>query len=122
MPQLIQHIDQIALTKQRDVLFLSFAAILDDRDVYYQDCTDRQEALEWLEANGIPYQPCGLPSNQQADEYLGHLYLDVPMDDSNKLYQKLLAQFEDERGQPKSPDCTLYLYSLEDAQEATAEI
>lgn len=119
MPQLIQHIDHIALEKQRDLLFLSFADTLTDPGVYYQDCTARKDAIEWLEANNIPYQPCGLPSNEEIHEYLGHLYIDVPMEETNSLYQKLLAHFEDEQGLPKNPECTLYLYALQDALTIT---
>jgi hypothetical protein len=118
MPQRIQHIDKIARDKNRDVLFIGFIALNNTETPAYRRADDNDPHIQWLEANKIPYAPCGLVADEWAvSEYEGHLYLDVPMDEANPTFQKLLAHFENDEGQPADPNCVLYYYALVDAMQ-----
>lgn len=109
MPQLIRHIDEIARQKQRDVIFLSFS----NNEWSAPNKTARQEAVTWLEANTIPYEPCGLMANEHCmPDYEGHLYLDIPPVQDNPLFQKILAHFEHEDGSSKFPHTLIYSMDL----------
>jgi hypothetical protein len=77
MPQIIQYIDAIARQKQRDVLYLVFgertvraymheASAEDDADSgifdvlhEWERTPNRQMVLDWLDEQGMAWQPCG---------------------------------------------------------------
>ena len=70
MPQLIRHIDEIARQKQREVIFLGFSY----NEWAAPSKAAREDAITWLEAHTIPYEPCGLMANEQCmPSYEGHL-------------------------------------------------
>ena len=118
MPQDIQHIDKIAREKQRDVLFIGFISPLKTESPLYERAGDDDPHIQWLQANDIPHRPCGLVANENAfPEYEGHIYIDVPMDDKDPTYQKLLSHFENPDGSPKDPQCVLYFHPLVDAMK-----
>lgn len=109
MPQLIRHIDEIARQKQREVIFLGFS----NNEWAASNKAAREKAITWLEANTIPYEPCGLMANEQCmPSYEGHLYLDIPHDQDNPLFQTLLAHFENEDGSSKVPHTLIYSMDL----------
>jgi hypothetical protein len=118
MPQHIEHIDKIAREKQRDVLFIGFILLTNTSSPIYGKAADDNLHLKWLQENHISYQPCGLIANENAmPQYQGHLYIDIPMDEANSDYQKLLAHFENEDGSPKDAHCVLYYITLADAMK-----
>jgi hypothetical protein len=92
MPQLLNHIDKICRDKKRDVLFLRFDDPLGGK---FPTAT-RKKIVSWLSENAIPYQDCvGYFSNSgymSADE---SIYLDIPYDLDNALYQKVADYLED---------------------------
>jgi hypothetical protein len=108
MPMLIQYIDAIARKKGRDVLFVTFPACepgpLRDRGqrTDYQDCTVRNELITWLDRNGIEWEPCGPFANpNRMVSYWGQLYLDVPYDVNDPVYQNLADHLENPDGTGK---------------------
>lgn len=116
MSLVLQHIDQIALQKNRDVLFIHF----EDYQEQQQDST-RQQVLSWLDQNGIEYVPCmGLAEEGYIDSYMGDVYVDVLFDGEDPLYQELSQYLEDEQGNMKIEGVYFFLLSLETAQELEA--
>ncbi len=122
MPQLIQTIDRIARIQQRDVLFLSFydCALkerlkqapedsqydarqqwMDHRREAWETLPIRQQIIDWLDAKGIAWQPCGpfTPGWVMTGGYMGDIYLDVPYDKDLPIYQVLenYLQYPDDR-------------------------
>ena len=109
MPQLIQHIDQIAREKQRAVLFLLFNDPVkkDDDDNFwpdldYQNHRSRQTILAWFKAHDVTHYPCGpFASENGMMCYQGQIYIDVPFDESNSDYQKVRDYLENADGSMK---------------------
>lgn len=130
MPMLIETIDRIARIKARDVLYISFNYDMlcpkentDDDDNFnkmfsydYANCLVRQQLIDWLEQNQIAYQPC-LPfsSSILMGGYFGHLYVDIPYDESLPDYQKLSQHLETAEGQMKIKGLVFCYLPLEPA-------
>jgi hypothetical protein len=120
MPQLIQHIDQIAREKQRAVLFLLFkkpdSDPGDDEDFDYQHCAVRKEVQAWLSANGMAFCNCaGFASEDCMMPYQGQLYIDVPFDENDPQYHKLVGYLENPDGSMKLPGVLFCYLPLEKA-------
>ena len=119
MPQLIQHIDKIAREKQRDVLFLgiNLYSSQEEADQAVDSPFIKPKAEAWLTEQKIPHRSCLLVATDEPSlgQTANHIYIDVPMDESNPAYQKLIKHFETEEGLPKDPRCVLYFHTLEDA-------
>lgn len=116
MPVAIFHIDQIARKKQRDVLYVEFSRELTDR---YGDCKDlpiRQEIVRWLNSQGIAWLPCAhFASEHYMESYCGQIYLEVPFDERDEDYKKLIGFFEKPDGTMRIPGVTLCYVPLEAA-------
>jgi hypothetical protein len=125
MPQLIQHIDQIARQKQRAVLFLLFNDPLkkgeDDGSwpaIDYQHHSARQTILAWFKAHGIAHYPCGhFASESWMMSYRGQIYIDIPFDESNPDYQKVRDYLENADGNMKMPGVKFCYLPLEIAMK-----
>lgn len=122
MPQLIQHIDQIARQKQRTVLFLHFKnpdSHPGDDDAFefffdYQNSAARNEIQAWLTANDIEYCNCAGPASENCMmSYQGQIYIDVPFDENDPQYQKLVGYLENPDGSLKLPGVLFYCLPLE---------
>ena len=119
MPRLIPHIDAIAREKERDVLFVHFE--------HYQhhspeNHSAREQLMAWLDEQNIDYMPCmGLENPNVIESYQGDLYLDVPFDISDSLFQILSMHLEDEEGNMKIDGALFFTLSLELALEVEAE-
>lgn len=122
MPQLIDHIDKIARDKKRDVLLLTFhdkafkkagkSEIFPNFD--YSKCKPRQKIITWLTENNIPFSPCGNVANTSGMyPYLGQLYIDVPFDENDPAYQKLVNHLEYPDGTMKIDGVLFGYYPLE---------
>ena len=117
MPQLIQHIDEIARQKDRDVLMVSFPELGDllalDRDLY----APRIEFIHFLKRHKIKWLKCAPPRSQGGWilGYFGDIYLDVLFDPENPKYQLMQRRLELENGSPRDPRVRLYLLPLEEA-------
>lgn len=102
MPQLIRHIDAIARQKQRDVLFVVFhhkttEATIDDEwhDIDWMRLPVRNNLIEWLNAQAIGWEKCaGYADVSTMESYHGQIYIDVPFDESNPVYQQLQNYLE----------------------------
>jgi hypothetical protein len=105
MPMLIEHIDAIARKKGRDVLFLDFPQkkIDDEIDLFVDADWDnlpvRLQVIAWLDKNKIEWSECGHFANENIMcGYRGRIYIDVPFDTENSVFQKLSSYFETQDG------------------------
>ena len=118
MPQLVDYIDKICRDKKRDVLFLRFGDPLGGQ---FATAT-RKKIVAWLNENSIPYQDCvGYFSNSgymSADE---SIYLDIPYDLDNPLYQKVADYLEDADGVIKHKDVEFLRLTYERACKIAEE-
>lgn len=108
MPMLIEHIDAIARSKGRDVLFLDFPQEKSDDpfDSFFVDWDSvpiRQEVIQWLDQNQINWSICGFiaDENSMIGGYFGRIYIDVPFDTTDPTYQKLSDYLETPEGEMK---------------------
>lgn len=106
---IIQHIDAIARKKGNDVLFVGFSEITIDN---YKDLTERNELIQWLNDNNIPFEFCyGMASDNVIQQpYLGDLFLDVSFNKNDPLYIKLEQHLENSDGSPKIPGVKFYYF------------
>ena len=121
MPQLLKHIDAIAREKDRDVLFVHFENYEHenaDAESYHL----RQNLMEWLEQRQINFAPCmGIEQPGVIESYSGDLYIDVPFDEANPIYQMVSEHLEDAEGEMKIPGVLFFVLSLETALEIEAD-
>ncbi|ENU89623.1 hypothetical protein F884_01765 [Acinetobacter sp. CIP 102143] len=132
MPRILKNIDQIALEKQRDVLYLLFHKnyndIFHNEDLslkfHYETCIVRQQLIEWLEKHEIDFSECfgwSSRSGIMSMPYLGEIYLDVPFDEANPKYQLLYNHLENSDGSMKIEGVTWYYCPLSEALENHAQ-
>ncbi|MDH0719790.1 hypothetical protein [Acinetobacter junii] len=128
MPRILKNIDQIALEKQRDVLYVLFHSsyndIFNNEDLtlkfHYETCMARQQLIEWLEKHEIDFSECfgwSSRSGIMSMPYLGEIYLDVPFDEANPKYQLLYNHLENSDGSMKVQGIEWFYYPLEKAIE-----
>ena len=126
MPQLIEHIDAIARKKQRDVLFIRFSDPLDLGDDWdeppnswdWKSSTVRQTVINWLEKCPIGWRPCGdVASTNCMTSYAGHIYVDVPFDGADPVFQQLVSYLENPDGSMRSPGVLFCGLALQDAMK-----
>jgi hypothetical protein len=131
MPMLIEHIDAIARQKQRDVLYVVFNApasdnqdekeILGQADLEWETLPIRQPIIDWLDAQGIGWKPCGhFADVNLMMGYRGRLYIDLPFDKSLPAFQVLTAFLELPDGSMRFPEATLFYCPLDKALENAA--
>lgn len=131
MPMLIEHIDAIARQKQRDVLFVAFHPPTSDSataeeitgmtDVDWKTLQVRQQIIDWLDAQGIGWKPCGHFANERLMMgYRGRIYIDVPFDASLPAFQAVQAFLELPDGSMRFPDATFFYCPLDKAMENAA--
>jgi len=131
MPMLVEHIDAIARRKQRDVLYVKFhppvSANKDDPEIFEPHDLDwetlpiRRQIIDWLNAQGIDWKPCGHFANTcLMMGYRGQLYIDLPYDKSLPAYQALEAFLELPDGSMRYPEVTFFLVPLDKAMENAA--
>lgn len=135
MPILLEHIDAIARQKQRGVLYLEFHPMaratevgenLSAQDLAWKTMPDsawqalpiRQQIMDWLDARGIGWQPCG----HFADPglmvgYRGQLYVDLAYDKFLSAFQALQGFLENPDGSMRYPEAFFIYCSLDKAME-----
>lgn len=108
MPMLIEHLDAIAREKGRDILFLDFPQEggNDPFDSFFVDWDSvpiRQQVIAWLDQNQIGWRMCGgfADENSMVSGYYGRIYIDVPFDTNDPVYQKLSNYLETPEGEMK---------------------
>lgn len=112
MPQLVDYIDNICRDNKRDVLFLRFGDPLDRQF----PTAARKKILTWLSENAIPYIDCvGHFSNSGCLSADQSIYLDIPYDLDNPLYQKVADYLEDADGVIKHKGVEFLLLTYERA-------
>ena len=107
MPQLIEYIDAIARKKLRDVLFIRFSDPLDHGDDLdkpsntsdWKSSTVRQAVINWLDKCQIGWRPCGdVACTNYMTSYAGQIYVDVPFDEADPVFQQLVSHLENPDG------------------------
>lgn len=130
MPLLIQFIDAIARQKGRDVLFVHFGEVddvtepfsisEDDSPDAWKNDPQRINLIAWLDAHGIGWCPCGgFASEDFMCSYQGDIYLDVPFDRANPVYQELSQHLETPDETRKIPGVTFCYLPLKNAMRNT---
>ena len=123
MPMLIEHIDAIARKKGRDVLFLDFNGEKgsDPFELFSNDWKSipiRQQVIDWLKQNKIGWSYCGHYANENMMmPYQGKIYIDVPFDLNDPVYQKLADYLETPEGEMKLAGVTFCYLPLAKAME-----
>lgn len=126
MPLLIEHIDAIARRKKSDVLFVAFEhpdeAGLEGRLVSireWQTLPVRREVINWLDRHGIAWQPCGSFAGDRVlgTGYHGHIYNDMPLDETLPDYQALVAFLERPDGTTRLPGVRFFYTTYEEAMK-----
>ena len=129
MPRRIEHIDKIARMKNRDVLWASFEPaenkehrqlMLAPNHTYSSWETDenRKSVIEWLNSEGIAYEMCGhFASETGWISYGGNIYIDVPVDETDPVFKKILGRLENPDGTPCDPRVKLWITDLEEANK-----
>lgn len=119
MPQLIEHIDAIARQKGRDVLSIHFRPGYPEALAYdYRKDAERERVIGWLEAQGIPWQPCGdVADEARMMPYVGEVYVDVPFDPAGPHFRKLQTYLENPDGTMRHPRVVFMCLLLEKAMK-----
>lgn len=124
MPQLIKFIDALARQKGRDVLLVRFGVVDeatgpflisedDDKPHCWEDNPLRIDLISWLDARGIEWCPCGgFATENCISTYQGDIYLDVPFDKGDPVYQVLSQYLENPDETPKIPGVTFCYLTL----------
>ncbi|KXU87143.1 hypothetical protein CR51_36020 [Caballeronia megalochromosomata] len=115
MPQLLKDIDVIAREKQRDVLYLTFTqADQQPSPVPSADICTRRKIIEWLNANKVGWSMCGdIAEECTMRSYAGQLYIDVPYDTSDPVYQAVQQFLEYPDGTMRFEDAKFWIVPLE---------
>ncbi|WP_005032760.1 hypothetical protein [Holophaga foetida] len=122
MPQLIQHIDDIARAKGRDVLFVRFTRLAElDAGLSEDDCLEREALIAFLDEQGISWEPCApLSTSGWICGYFGDIYVDTPYDTEGSQYQVLQARLEFPDGTLRDPQVRFLLLPLASCPEPQA--
>lgn len=131
MPMLLEHIDAIARSKQRDVLYVEFhpreSDIQDDDEGLEQRGWDwktlpiRQQVIDWLDARGIAWRCCGpFADPGQMAGYRGQIYVDVPFNEGLPVFQAVQAFLELPDGAMRYPEASFYCCPLAQAMKNAA--
>lgn len=123
MPVQIEHIDAIARSKGRAVLFLEFhpRPFKEWRDYRYQNDPVRAAVLAWFDAHGVPWRPCGPFADPSVmAPWLGQVYIDVPYDEALPDYRALRDYLEHPDGSMRHPGVRFYAMPLEQAMQNAA--
>ena len=113
MPQSIEHIDAIARSKGRDVLYVTFHQTLHDR-LDWNRLPVRGAIIAWLDAHNYAWSCCGdVGSTTFMGPYLGQIYIDVPFDEADPAYQSLRDFLEKPDGSMVFDDARFCYYPLQ---------
>lgn len=127
MPVLLKFIDAIARQKGRDVLFVRFGELdaqlfpvwfmnFDVAQHDWENDPNRRELISWLDERGITWSKCGCFANENIMcGYWGDIYIDIPYDTSNSVYQELASRLENLDETRKIPGVTFCCVTLKSA-------
>ena len=117
MPVILKHIDKIAREKNRDVIFINF-----NKEVFpsydHLKYKERNNLLQWLDENNIPYMECGPIADESGwESYRGQLYIDLPIDEKNKKYKLLCEHLDGPNSTFKIEGVESWIFPLEVAMK-----
>ena len=120
-------IDRVARIMERDVVFVSFEPQRETDDILrgeapnhiyidYAADENRLALIEWLNENQYDWSPVGhFASEGGWIAYSGNIYVDVPFDTENPVFQKLCDHLENPDGTPRNPRVKFWAVALEEA-------
>lgn len=123
----VPYLDDIAIEKQRDVVYVTFYKDFWDYMEQSKGCDplskefetrkDRDDFIKFLEDNNIGYKFCfgKYDSCVIMESYQGSLYVDVPYDVNNEEFKKVSEYLEYEDGTRKHEGIYFWYMRLEDA-------
>ncbi|MCF9046587.1 hypothetical protein [Acinetobacter nectaris] len=120
MPNILPYMHDLAVEKNRGVIFLDFTKNLNFREKVqfeYQNCIPRKEFIAWLEEQQIKFSPAVFNDNG----YRGELYIDIPYDLDHPTYKIFAEHIEYDDGTLKIEGINFYYLSLEHAREMQKE-
>lgn len=125
MPMLIEYIDVIARKKQRGVLSIDFHpgnwGDYEDnswRDYDFEKDTRRTEVIARLDEHDIGWQMCGPVASEYGwRSYIGEIYIDVPFDEEDPVYQLVRDYLEKPDGTMRDERVRFMYLPLEHAME-----
>lgn len=119
MPYVIEHIDEIARRLKRDVLYVEFHKLPNKWRMKhdYENDPRRQALLDWLDKNSIAWTFCyGFRDDSMFESYLGQVYIDLPMDESDPVYCRLRDHLENPDGSMRDDNVRFCVVRLKDAR------
>jgi len=120
MPRIIDHIDHIAISKQRDVMYLQIFS-RDEEFFPVNDEVITKKVTSWLNDNNISWWECAMPSNSGI--ICGGpklIYLDIPFVQKDQQYQLIESYLENKDGSMKIKNCDWFYLPLTKAIEMSA--
>lgn len=118
---LFEYIDAIARKKQRTVLYITFhpPTVFEDLGVYnFERDPNRERVIAWLEEHNIKWQECGPVACENFDScYLGEIYIDVPFDENDPVYQMVRDYLENADGTMRDERVCFYYLPLDHAMK-----
>lgn len=116
MPLTVRSIDKIARDENKGVLYIYF-----DKDIFpnWKKNTKREEVIQYLKINTIPYEPCMRipPKSGAFSGYRGDIYIDLPMDEENYKFKLLNNYLENKDGKPNFKGVHFYYLALDEAMK-----
>lgn len=121
---LIEYIDAIARKKQRTVLYITFhpPTVYEDCGSYcFESDPNRKRVISWLDEHNIKWQMCGPVARETFNScmgaYLGEIYIDVPFDENDPVYQIVREYIENPDGTMRDEQVCWYYLPFEKAME-----
>jgi hypothetical protein len=120
MAELIDHIDEIARSKNTDVIWIQFT---------YPEPTaleampqrlrkSRNKIIGWLDEQKISYELCfGFSDGALEEPYVGDLYIELPVDPSNIPFRYLQRMLENADYSPRIEGIRMIFLPLKMARE-----
>ena len=120
MADIIDHIDEIARQRKRDVAGIFFQLDLDQPFEPQMKHIEqiRAQIIEWLDARGIAWLPCFDFFDGDIDPfYKGDIYVDLPVDPRNDLFAELTRMLENADETPRIEGVNFRFYRYSQALE-----
>jgi hypothetical protein len=120
MVALLYHIDEIARSRKADVVWIAFEykAPGDWERMPKRMRQQRARIISWLEQRKVAYERCfGFFGGAIEEPYRGDLFVDLPIDRTNKNFAELEAMLEHPDTLPKFEGVRFYMLPLKEARK-----
>jgi hypothetical protein len=124
MPSLIHYVEQLAVNRHRDALYVSFytGSNMQEQMAYdYEKDETRNTICAWLEEQNIRYWQCTRINSGWLCGYFGSICIDVPFNVNDERYRRVQQYLENENGTGKFEHASFYYVPLEQAIKLVLE-